>query len=459
MSKAALRLIRAIKFLDGQYQVGPIDTWPEAQLKERIAYYYRERKSDVNIEAGELSEAKLQRSTLRSSISAPNTVEAICPALLVHDVTVIDDPLFDFCIPTTAHTLAEKRAMGMNDSTAVNRVKLREILTDWGRFAPVVDSGFLQILPIALLHIPPAQLQLNFPHDRYRELVPESAVELVWRSVIVRPMEKSDQGLLILPEPNVNRTPHVAISFKDDEATKDISFYHYREITLRDQGPDCMVPFSFEAWSDAPMDSALYNAWIEQATNQTVGFRLQAIAKEMQLADRFGIPYSTQSKFEAELLARSGVADAPVSSTAVNFLQANRDLLNLDDPLAVLRLRTDNAQLLERFRISLGYLSSELRDLDEGQFAERSRQVFEREIKPQVQEVNAAISKIYQSGVKGFLQTGSALLLAVLTGPSVPVATLLGLAAMGIVGEALPAIGGYRQKRRGPEFIWHKLVK
>jgi hypothetical protein len=459
MSKAALRLIQAISFLDDQYQVGPIDTLPEAQLKQRIAYYFKERKSAANSEAAELSEAKLQRSTFRSSISASNTVEAICPTLLVHDAVVIDDPLFDFCIPTSAHTTAEKQAMGLETSSAVNRVNLRKILTDWGQFAPLVDSGFLQILPVALLHMAPAQLQLNFPQNRYRELVPDAAVELVLRSVIVRPIEKSEHGMLILPEPNINRMPHLAISFKDDEATKSMSFYNYREITVGGQNPDGTVSFSDDAWSDANMDQALYDVWIEQVTNQTVGCRLQAIAKEMQLADRFGIPYSTQSKFEAELLARSGVVGGSASADSVNFLEANRDLLNLSDPLGVLRLRTDNAHLLSRFRLSLGDLSSELRDLDEGQFAQRARHLFEREITPQIQELNAAISKIYESGAKGLLQTGSALLLAVLTGPSVSVAALLGLAAMGIVGEALPAVGEYRRKRTGPEFIWHKLAK
>jgi hypothetical protein len=92
------------------------------------------------------------------------------------------------------------------------------------------------------------------------------------------------------------------------------------------------------------------------------------------------------------------------------------------------------------------------------EFTARARQVFEREIQPQIAEINSTTSKMIEAAGKGLLQTGGGLALALLTGPSIPVAGLLCLAANGIISEAIPAVGDYLRSRKGPEFIWKRLA-
>jgi hypothetical protein len=48
---------------------------------------------------------------------------------------------------------------------------------------------------------------------------------------------------------------------------------------------------------------------------------------------------------------------------------------------------------------------------------------------------------------------------AVLTGPALPLAALLGIGAATAVGEALPSVGEYLSQRPGPAFIWKRLAK
>jgi len=133
-------------------------------------------------------------------------------------------------------------------------------------------------------------------------------------------------------------------------------------------------------------------------------------------------------------------------------------LLNLTDPTMVFRVRTENAALIERFRLSLREVAGQLQGVAAGEFTMRAQQLFEREIRPQIAEVNAAATKVVEAAGKGLLQTGGGLLLALLTGSALPARALLLFAANGIIGEAIPAVGDYIRSRKKPEFIWGKLM-
>jgi hypothetical protein len=134
-------------------------------------------------------------------------------------------------------------------------------------------------------------------------------------------------------------------------------------------------------------------------------------------------------------------------------------MLNLEDPRAIFQLRTEKADLLNRFRLSLAAVSDDLKGLDGQEFEERAQQLFEKEIQPQIAEVNTAIGRMESAAAKGLTQTVAALVLGLLTGSTLPVAALLGFAAAGVGSEALPAVGDYLRTRKQPQFIWHKLRK
>ncbi len=86
---------------------------------------------------------------------------------------------------------------------------------------------------------------------------------------------------------------------------------------------DGSLRISWDLVNDKPMDEARYAVWMEQSINSAVGARLEAVAKEMRLANTLGAPYLTESTFEAELLARSGAEISTETNTMdVNFLDA-----------------------------------------------------------------------------------------------------------------------------------------
>jgi len=54
MSKQVLQLLRAISFLEKDNSVANLAVVPEAQLKQRLAYYYESRKRAADRELSDL---------------------------------------------------------------------------------------------------------------------------------------------------------------------------------------------------------------------------------------------------------------------------------------------------------------------------------------------------------------------------------------------------------------------
>ena len=459
MSKQVLELLRAISFLEKDNSVADLARIPEPQIKQRLAYYYDSRRKAANREMTALINSKPQNSALLSSVSAANAVIPLCPKFLVRESLIVADPLLPIAKPTNEMTKVEQQGLGIPTDDSVDLVRLANEVQYFSALAPYIEAGFLHTLPLSLLHEAPDEIPLNWPKNLYRELVPSDAVDFVRQSAIVRPMAKTPDGLIVLEEPNTQMKRQVSITFKGDENSNGAMFYSFREFHVEKVKPGGIIEFSYKPWSDEPLDKAQYDIWIEQSINKTLGTRLESISKEMHIADALGAPYLTESTFEAHLLARSGQPTSTPGSNAINFLQANNHLLNLEEPKAIFQLRTDNAALFNRFRLSLAAVSQELEGLDGQDFEQRAKQLFEKEIQPQIAEMNAAIGRLESAAAKGLIQTGAALVLGLLTGSVLPVAAMLIFASAGVAGEALPAVGDYLRARKQPQFIWHKLTK
>src|SRR5205814_7720067 len=98
------------------------------------------------------------------------------------------------------------------------RSTLHNKLSYFTALAPLIDAGLLHIVPLSLLHAAPENIPFNFPRNLYRKQVPPNTIEFIKNSAIVRPMQKTNGGLVILDQPNVDRKRHVCVTFTNDEA-------------------------------------------------------------------------------------------------------------------------------------------------------------------------------------------------------------------------------------------------
>lgn len=276
MSKRCLELLKAVSFLTNEYAVADIGNVPETEIVGRMRYYHDSRVESADTEAANVVSAELRDSALLSSISAANAVMRLGPNLLVHHALVVDDPLFSFAAPVHEHTKVERQAMGMQPEAEIDLARLHNKLRYFSALAPLIEAGFVHILPLSLLHKGPDVIPINAPKNLYRERVPAEAVDFVFDSVIVRPMERTEEGIIILDEANHRRSRQICVTFQDDDSARSASFYHFRQFEFAGKNPDGSFIVSYAPWNDDPLDEAQYAIWEEQVINQTVGARLDA---------------------------------------------------------------------------------------------------------------------------------------------------------------------------------------
>lgn len=163
-------------------------------------------------------------------------------------------------------------------------------------------------------------------------------------------------------------------------------------------------------------------------------------------------------KFESTLC---GLAYDDVSvnnrATAVNFLNANACYLDVGNAEALVRLRERHATAFGRWQQALFAVTRELSGSDED-FTDRARELFESEIQPQLDELRQAMTRIGGAMGEGALVTTASLSLALLSNATLPFGAVLALGSAAAIGKSLPSVVDYLAKRRGPAFIWSKLI-
>ena len=149
---------------------------------------------------------------------------------------------------------------------------------------------------------------------------------------------------------------------------------------------------------------------------------------------------------------------AETRSVAVNFLRANAPVLNLGSAETIARVRTDNAELYKRFHRSLMAIVADLNGQDAG-FEMKAQALFEREIQPQINELNAALKKAAASVGGAVLVSTSSVLMAVLGNATLPFGAVLALGAVSAAGRSLQTVAEYRSKQKSPAFLWKQITK
>ena len=458
MTKSALECLRELAFLGKNNSIANLEKFSQQEIKEKLDQYYCHRLTHFSKEISELRRTQVSGSSLISSLSASNAVLPLCPKLLVQEKLYANDPLVKLATPVHGFSRTERAALGIVLDEPININILSNKLKFFSALAPFVEGGFLAILPFGALHEPPVDLPFYAPKNYFRELVPENVVEYVHKCAKIQPVAQSPDGLLILSGPNIQRNRQVSILFEGDEEGTHGYFYAFREGKKEGKTEDGSILFSYPPWDDRPLDEITYNLWIEQSINKIIGNRLESISKEMGLAESFGATYLTESTFEANLLACNSESGGSTNDRAIRFLQANAGILNIDDPQTIFRLRTENVKFLDRFRLSLRSISEELIGLSGDDFSEKAKRLFEKEIQPQIAEINNLAGRIQSNLAVGLIGSVGAIFLGIMSGTILPFSVLLGLAALG-TAPSLPSIGDYQRIKKQPQFIWHRLKK
>lgn len=466
MSKAALEILRNVGFLDMENRAVDFSDWEQNRLQAALKYYFDCRVHVVDQELKQLSGIG-GTSGFLSSVSGTNAVNPLLPSLLCFSQMITDDPVFRLSIPEQPHSLVQKQAMGIPTEKHVDAVRLLNKVSYFEELAPVIEAGFLVVLPLQLLHLPPEQLPVFYSEDAFRSEVPEHIHNYIHECAKIRTVvpDRTTGALHIYDDSPSQPVRAIHVSFKGDENANFSMAYFLNQMELlgKDEEPH-RFHLGLNCDLDKPVDERNFRIWVYQSINKTIINRLRFVASEMSLARSLGFSYVTESHFEADIMGASGSqtknpSSAHNAANAVNFLKANMPAVHIDSPATVMRLRVDREDTFSRFHASLLDVSSKLHGLSPAEFELQAKQLFAREIDPQLREIEKEASRLTATAVKGATLSAGTLALALAGGGSLPFAAVVAFWGAHTIAESLPAISDYLHSRRGPEYIWRRLTK
>jgi hypothetical protein len=311
------------------------------------------------------------------------------------------------------------------------------------------------------------EIPVFFSEDNFNSSIPAHIRSFVYESARIGDVVQPDgkDGLVIRPKRPDKPKRSIAVYFEQDNFSRCPELFFLTEIAEVEHA-EAGVRIKPNRNMDLPICEATYDNWLRNATNRAVLNRLSDSAFEIALADSLNAIYLTDSAFEAQLLALSSRQEQPPScrTTGVNFLRANAGFLNIQSAAQIANLRSDSPAVFEKFQATMLHVASQLVGINDG-FDDKAKQLYMKEIDPQVQAVNAQLSKTKTQAMVSGLLAASPFSLALLNLVDIPfgvtVAATIGVSAAVVQGIAgtLPALTERLQVKRTPAYIWSQIAK
>ncbi|HEY3319917.1 MAG TPA: hypothetical protein VGP72_05510 [Planctomycetota bacterium] len=456
MSADALELLRALSLLDNQDRVADLSRMSDTDILGKVNFYMQSRRRSIAGGAGKAGGEK-ELSAWISSLSSGHVVKNLLPATLAFGKLQVNDLMFKVSPKINTLTVAMQEAGLVAKPITLNRVALLNALNHFSALAPLIRIGAVETLPMDLLHEGPNEAPIYYSKDGFASQIPPHLYKYIHDSAVVHEVRPGPGGRGYELTFRVPKKPvrGIAVQFDNDDNLNHANIYTYWSIKSAKPAGDHLLELQNTMEWDKPLSKEEYAAWVSQTINQVALRRMRELGDEARRAEEMGSLYLTPSGFEAGLCGRSVQGNADV---AVNFLQANSTELRIDSATQIARLRSDDPKRFERFRQTLYAVAAELRDF-EGDFQSQAQVLFEREIRPQVDEIRDSLDKAIATGAKGAILAAASVGLAVISGGNIPLVSLLGFGTAAAVGEALTEAQEYVSARQRPAFVWSKMTK
>lgn len=463
MSKSAIEALKICNLLDKNGQACSLEGISPIELQERINYYRDTRIQLAKKDMVNSIPSSRDMAGLVSSISASNAVNSLLPSFLFYNRLYTNDPLISLAKTPNKIAAAHNEYFGMETDSLPDPNRVANKLLYFEKLAPLIDIGSLNILPLEELHSPPSEgLPIFFSEDWFKSDVPEHIHDFVHKNAKISEVTPGPnrKGFLVLNDVPKKPTRGICVSFANDATVNSSAFYLLFEpkITGKIDGDLYEVEQSLD-W-DNPPDKSMFDAWVYQSINKTIIGRLESTGLELSVAEQLRASYLTESDFESQIFGMSSSSESSSGQdiTAVNFLNANTPFLKLDDPLTLAKLKSENSHLFERWQLSLLSIADELTGVTDN-FDQRAKQLFEKEVRPQLDELNTALYKMAGGVAGASLLTAGTIGMALLASSTLPFAAVLGLGALAVSGRAIPSTAEYAAIKKKPAFIWNKLIR
>jgi hypothetical protein len=273
---------------------------------------------------------------------------------------VLYDPLFALTHTPTEQTKAMNEFLGMRD-TPFDKAQVARTLHYLKELTPMIASDYVKLLPTSYLLEPPQEVPFTHSENGFRERVPQSLHDFVHRQAIVESGKKVEGGIQFDGGFEIGRL--ISVRFKDHGFEDSYGYALTAQKVIEINRETGIVKFGMTL-PDTPSNKATFDDWVYQSINQAAGGIYQRILLENILCVRFDAFYLTNSPFIFELLEQIvPVEDSILANTVNVLLKMNLPFLDGVDIESLMRVRSQDGEAFDNFRLELDKQLRELRQV------------------------------------------------------------------------------------------------
>ena len=258
----------------------------------------------------------------------------------------------------------------------------------------LLDSGFIDFLPLSYLHEPPKEIPITYSDVLFSDVLPPEVLAFFQANAKVVPIKKGEGNWYIDPKADLIPCRAIDVSF---EAETQRSF-PYMLFGIENASFDEKTGyFEFrQTMPNNPPSVQEFNNWVTQSINQAARRYFNEIFKEVSLSDAYGAAFLTQSSFVHQLLGKTLPLSANLKTDVLNLsLDLSLPILENVTLNHILDIRKKDGESFENFRIELEQQLRELRTInDPDELSIRLENVTHEIVDVQIREVEKNIARI-----------------------------------------------------------------
>lgn len=300
------------------------------------------------------NEIKHTHEKLNTSIETFNELptEDIYKQLVLYmDQVVIPDPLFQLTEERNPFSDTVGQYMGLQKVSDVERQKLTDVINYIKCIAPLIESGFVVMLPVSLMHEVPKEIAISYSPTSFSDVIPTPILNFYRSIAKVHNLEKCDTGLRMDSKKPLTLGTQIYIDFPDDIKSKgNIYQYMLQEIVKYDEKTGEAL---FRMHIPNTISKETFDHWVNQSINQAANHHFKEKYSELVFARKSGCMYLTRSPLTAKVLqivTEKPSKDAELSSMA---LQLDLPVLKHLPITDILDIRNNYGEAFHNFRDEL----------------------------------------------------------------------------------------------------------
>lgn len=393
MSNKCLSFLLGSFLFSNEYVETQYSTYQDREIIAELQRYREYVLSEIDDIRAEIKNTKDKLNVCIESFNTMPTEDVYKQLVLYMDQVVIPDPLFELTEGKSDLTNIMGEYIGFKREDSYDREKLIDTINYIKCITPLIQSKFVVMLPISLMHEAPPNIAINYSPTAFSDVIPESILKYYQSIVKVYNLEKCSNGFRMDPNKPLYPGTQIYVDFPDEiKATGSLYQYMLQEITSFDEKTG---QAEFRMHIPDTIDKKSFEHWVYQSINQSANHHFQEKYSELVLAQKCGCMYLSRSPLTAHILQMA--IDKPSKDAEISNMALKLDLPVIDQmPISdILEIRNNYGQAFHNFRNELNAKLLGLDSIDDADALKRQLDTISYELNSvQVKEVEKEYRKI-----------------------------------------------------------------